>query len=158
MRHAWLHRILKSSFCVAGWNSEQRFVVKGGGATFTVCYWYFFIHFKTCKHKLVTCQTLAAPSNNEHFQAARGLISRVLVCPQVLCCPVQTASRMSLSCCSYRCGKTISLNCGLQRVYCSSLRWYRYMENNGGMILVGGNRRNRRKSCPSATLSITNPT
>jgi hypothetical protein len=30
------------------------------------------------------------------------------------------------------------------------------MENDGGMILTGENR--RRKTCPSATLSTTNPT
>jgi hypothetical protein len=29
---------------------------------------------------------------------------------------------------------------------------------HGGMILTGGNRRTRRKTCPSATLSTTNPT
>jgi hypothetical protein len=32
------------------------------------------------------------------------------------------------------------------------------MENDGGMILTGENRRTRRKPCPSATLSTTNPT
>jgi hypothetical protein len=31
-------------------------------------------------------------------------------------------------------------------------------ESDGGMILTGENRRTRRKPCPSATLSITNPT
>jgi hypothetical protein len=31
-------------------------------------------------------------------------------------------------------------------------------ENDGGMILTGENRRTRRKTCPSATLSTTNPT
>jgi hypothetical protein len=31
------------------------------------------------------------------------------------------------------------------------------MENDGGMILAGENRRNRRQICPSATLSTTNP-
>jgi hypothetical protein len=35
-------------------------------------------------------------------------------------------------------------------------RWY--MESNGGMILTGENQRIRRKTCPSATLSTTNPT
>jgi hypothetical protein len=32
------------------------------------------------------------------------------------------------------------------------------LESDGGMILTGGNRRTRRKTCPSATLSTTNPT
>jgi hypothetical protein len=32
------------------------------------------------------------------------------------------------------------------------------MEHVGGMILTGENRRTRRKTCPSATLSTTNPT
>jgi hypothetical protein len=32
------------------------------------------------------------------------------------------------------------------------------LESNGGMILTGENRRTRRKNCPSATLSTTNPT
>jgi hypothetical protein len=31
------------------------------------------------------------------------------------------------------------------------------MENDGGMILTGENQRTRRKTCPSATLSTTNP-
>jgi hypothetical protein len=31
------------------------------------------------------------------------------------------------------------------------------VENDGGMILTGENRRTRRKTCPSATLSTTNP-
>jgi hypothetical protein len=32
------------------------------------------------------------------------------------------------------------------------------VESDGGMILTGENRRTQRKTCPSATLSITNPT
>jgi hypothetical protein len=32
------------------------------------------------------------------------------------------------------------------------------MEDNGGMILTGDNRRTRRKTCPIATFSTTNPT
>jgi len=32
------------------------------------------------------------------------------------------------------------------------------LESDGGMILTGENRRTRRKTCPSATLSTTNPT
>jgi hypothetical protein len=31
------------------------------------------------------------------------------------------------------------------------------MESHGGMIWTGENRRTRRKTCPSATLSTTNP-
>jgi len=33
-----------------------------------------------------------------------------------------------------------------------------YMESHGGMILTGENRKTRRETCPSATLSTTNPT
>jgi hypothetical protein len=32
------------------------------------------------------------------------------------------------------------------------------LESDGGMILTGENRRTRRKTCPSATLSTTKPT
>jgi hypothetical protein len=32
------------------------------------------------------------------------------------------------------------------------------LESDGGIILTGENRRTRRKTCPSATLSTTNPT
>jgi hypothetical protein len=32
------------------------------------------------------------------------------------------------------------------------------MENDGGMIMTGENRRTRRNTCPNATLSSTNPT
>jgi hypothetical protein len=32
------------------------------------------------------------------------------------------------------------------------------LESDGGMILTGDNRRTRRKTCPSATLSTTNAT
>jgi hypothetical protein len=32
------------------------------------------------------------------------------------------------------------------------------LESDGGMILTGENRRTRRKTCPSATLSIADPT
>jgi hypothetical protein len=32
------------------------------------------------------------------------------------------------------------------------------LESDGGMILTGENRRTRRETCPSATLSTTNPT
>jgi hypothetical protein len=32
------------------------------------------------------------------------------------------------------------------------------MESHGGIMLAGGNLRTRRKSCPSSTSSITNPT
>jgi hypothetical protein len=32
------------------------------------------------------------------------------------------------------------------------------LESDGGMILTGENRRTLRKTCPSATLSTTNPT
>jgi hypothetical protein len=37
-------------------------------------------------------------------------------------------------------------------------RWYMSMESHGGIILTGENRRTRRKTCPTDTLSTTNPT
>jgi hypothetical protein len=59
-------------------------------------------------------------------------------------------------CCSCRWGNTMSLNCGHQRA-CSS-PWHISMESHRRMILTGENRRTRIKTCPSAPLSITNPT
>jgi hypothetical protein len=50
----------------------------------------------------------------------------------------------------------VSLNCGHQRAYCPSSRWYRSMESHDEMRLTGKSRRTRRKTCPSATLSTTN--
>jgi hypothetical protein len=38
-----------------------------------------------------------------------------------------------------RWGETTSLNCGHQRAYCSSPRWYMSMNNRGGMISTGKN-------------------
>jgi hypothetical protein len=61
-------------------------------------------------------------------------------------------------CCSCRWGETISLNCGHQRAYCSSSRWYMSMESHDGMTLTGENRRSLRKADPSAALSTTNLT
>jgi hypothetical protein len=60
--------------------------------------------------------------------------------------------------CSCRWVETMSLNCGQQWAYSLSPRWYMSMESHGGMILTGENRRTRRKTCPSATFSTTNPT
>jgi hypothetical protein len=53
-------------------------------------------------------------------------------------------------------GETKSLNCHW-RTYCSSPRSYE-LESDGGMILTGENQRTRRRTCPSATMSTTNPT
>jgi hypothetical protein len=61
------------------------------------------------------------------------------------------------SCCSCRWGETMSLNCGHQQTYCSSPR-YMSLESHGGMILTEENRKTRRRTCLSATLSTTNPT
>jgi hypothetical protein len=64
--------------------------------------------------------------------------------------------RSALCCsCSYRWCETLSLNCGHQRAYCSSSRWYMSTESHGGIVLTGENRRTRRRICPSAHLSIT---
>jgi hypothetical protein len=43
------------------------------------------------------------------------------------------------SCCSYQWDETTSLNCGHQRAYCSSQRWYMIIQSHGGMILGGEN-------------------
>jgi hypothetical protein len=50
----------------------------------------------------------------------------------------------------------MSLNCSHQRAL--SPRFHVSVENHSRMILTGENRRTRRKSCPSATFSTTNPT
>jgi hypothetical protein len=60
--------------------------------------------------------------------------------------------------CSYRRGETMSLNCGQYSAYSSSRRWYLSLESHGGMIFREGNLETRRESCPSATLTTTNPT
>jgi hypothetical protein len=49
------------------------------------------------------------------------------------------------------------LNCGHGRPYCPSPRWYMSIYGHGGMISTGENRIIRRKTCPSAILSATNP-
>jgi hypothetical protein len=59
---------------------------------------------------------------------------------------------------SCRWGENVSLNCGQQRAYFSSHRWYVNMESYGGIILTGKIQRTQRKTCPSATLSSTNHT
>jgi hypothetical protein len=50
-------------------------------------------------------------------------------------------------------GVRLSLNCGHQRAYCPSPRWYMNIERYGGMILTGKRRRTRRKTCPSGISS-----
>jgi hypothetical protein len=51
----------------------------------------------------------------------------------------------------------IYLNYNHQCAYCSPPDDNMSMESDGGMILTGENRRTRKKTCPSATLSTTNP-
>jgi hypothetical protein len=63
----------------------------------------------------------------------------------------------TLPCCSCRWGETMSLNCGHQRAYCSSQRWYIHMEPDR-MTVNSESRRTRRKTCPSATLSTADLT
>jgi hypothetical protein len=60
-----------------------------------------------------------------------------------LCCP-----------CSCRWGEIMSLNCGHQRTYCSSFRWYKSIKSYGGTVLIGKFLRTWRETCSSATLSI----
>jgi hypothetical protein len=47
--------------------------------------------------------------------------------------------------------------CLLTLAYYAYLRWYEFGERRWNDILTGENRRIRRKTCPSATLSTTNP-
>jgi hypothetical protein len=54
-------------------------------------------------------------------------------------------------------GVRLSLNCGLQRAYCSSPSWCMSIESHGGMILTGQNRKTRSQTSLSATLSSTYP-
>jgi hypothetical protein len=55
-------------------------------------------------------------------------------------------------------GENMSLNCDHQRACCSSPKWFMIIESHCGMIMTGENRRTRRKTCTSATLSTTNLT
>jgi hypothetical protein len=48
--------------------------------------------------------------------------------------------------------------CLLTLAYYAFPRWYEFGERRWNDILTGENRITRRKTCPSATLSITNPT
>jgi hypothetical protein len=50
------------------------------------------------------------------------------------------------------------LGCLLTLAYYAFPRWYESGERRWNDILTGDNRRTRRKTCPSATLSTTNPT
>jgi hypothetical protein len=47
--------------------------------------------------------------------------------------------------------------CLLTLAYYAFPRWYEFEERRWNDILTGENRRTRRKTCPSATLSTTNP-
>jgi hypothetical protein len=56
-------------------------------------------------------------------------------------------------------GVRLFLNCGHQWACCLSPgSIYMSMESYSGMILTGEDRKTRRKLCPSAALSTTNPT
>jgi hypothetical protein len=55
-------------------------------------------------------------------------------------------------CCSCRRGDTTSLNCGHQRVYFLSTRWYMSVVSQRGMILAGDSLIIRRKTYSIATL------
>jgi hypothetical protein len=48
--------------------------------------------------------------------------------------------------------------CLLTLAYYALPRWYEFGERRWNDILTGKNRRTRRKTCPSVTLSTTNPT
>jgi hypothetical protein len=55
-------------------------------------------------------------------------------------------------------GDTMSLKWGHQWTYCSFPRLYIRMEPRRNIIDRGKPKKNRRKSCPSGTLSTINPT
>jgi hypothetical protein len=58
-----------------------------------------------------------------------------------------------------RWGETVSLElCPLTGPLSIPQMTHEWIWSSGGMILTGENRRTRRKSCPGATLCITNPT
>jgi hypothetical protein len=77
--------------------------------------------------------------------------------------------RHCINCCCYVTSNKIRQNMSMGRHCVPELRpWtgllfiaqvmYEHGESHGGMILTGENRRTRRKTCSSATLSATNPT
>jgi hypothetical protein len=63
-----------------------------------------------------------------------------------------------LSCCSCQWGETMSLNCGHQLAYCSFLWWYVGVMSWWNDFHRRKNEKCWEKTCPSATLSTTNPT
>jgi hypothetical protein len=69
---------------------------------------------------------------------------------------LRSETKMCHCCCSCRWGETISPNCGRQRPIvhpeCDIWLW-----SHGGITLTGEKRWTRRETCPSATLSTTNP-
>jgi hypothetical protein len=69
---------------------------------------------------------------------------------------VVTDKQPSISCyCSCQWGETTCVSCGHQRAYCLSPRWNVRMDSHGGITLTG---EILRETCPSTTLSTTNPT
>jgi hypothetical protein len=56
--------------------------------------------------------------------------------------------RCCCCCCSCRWDEAMSLNCGHQRVYCSSRKWYMSTESHGAIILTGENRITRIQTFP----------
>jgi hypothetical protein len=58
-------------------------------------------------------------------------------------------------CCSCRCGESMSLSCGL--LFITQLKKIN-MESAGRITRTGETQKTGRKTCPSASLSITNPT
>jgi hypothetical protein len=67
-------------------------------------------------------------------------------------------SYVLLNCCSCQWGWTVSLNSGHQRAYCSCPIWYIYEYRKPQWNDIDRiNRGTRRKTCPVATLSTTNP-
>jgi hypothetical protein len=62
------------------------------------------------------------------------------------------------TCCTCQWGEKMPVNCNQQWASCSSLKWYISLESHGGMMLTDENQRTQRETCPSATLSTTNPT
>jgi hypothetical protein len=99
---------------------------------------------------------------HSHVQTQTKMtLSLLIFCSIKICLffdPVESLGCTVTSVHSCRCGESVSLNCDHKRAYCSSPRYYMSLENHGGMMLVGQNRKTLREACPSATVSTRNST
>jgi hypothetical protein len=89
------------------------------------------------------------------LRSKNGHSARVALC-------THTTYRINSTCClSYCCScqwtQNMSLNCVHRRSYLLTSRWYMCIESHCWMISTRKNKTTRRKTCPSSTLSTTNP-